>query len=69
MIAVKIDIITSILITPPGYIGLTFSVLQKRFVSPLFTLKLEKLALCNPGVQLNCRIKNISLYSTAYIKG
>ena len=50
MIAIKRAIIPLILIVPLGYMGLTFAVLQKRFVSPFFTLKMKKLALWNYGM-------------------
>ena len=46
-------------------IVITFAVLQKNLSVSLFTLKLEKLALCNRVVWLNS-FKKLSLYSTWY---
>ena len=51
----KLNISSAVIIskpegTPLGYIGLTFAVLQKTLFISLFTLKLKKLSLCNPGV-------------------
>ena len=47
MISVKIAITPFILITLVSKIKLTFSVIQKRFVSPSFLVKLKKLAQFN----------------------
>ena len=44
MIAVKRAIIPFILITPPGYIGLTFAVLQKTLCISLFSTVTYKLS-------------------------